>query len=62
MLYEIHQMYVPGRTARMLDVLIDTAGVWFGIGIVLIIISVWKALTQMGKNANSKYEHNLSNK
>lgn len=58
---EIHQMYVPGRTARVLDVVIDTAGVWFGIGIVLIIISVWKALTQVGKNANSKCENNLSN-
>ena len=43
---EVHQMYVPGRTAKILDVGIDTAGVWFGIFIVLIFISIWKALTQ----------------
>lgn len=41
---EIHQFYVPGRTPKLLDVAIDTAGVFLGIIIVLIIISVFKAL------------------
>lgn len=34
---EIHQLFVSGRTGRIIDVLIDTIGVLFGIGIVIII-------------------------
>lgn len=34
---EIHQLFVPGRSGQVTDVLIDTMGVLFGIGIVLVI-------------------------
>jgi len=30
---EIHQAFVPGRTARISDVMIDTAGGAFGLGV-----------------------------
>ena len=43
---EIHQSFTPGRTPSPIDVGIDTCGVIFGIIIVLIIISVYKALTE----------------
>ena len=43
---EIHQCFIPGRTASIIDVGIDTAGVFLGIILVLIIISVYKALTE----------------
>jgi VanZ family protein len=31
---EIHQIFVPGRSAEVRDVLIDTLGACFGLGIV----------------------------
>ncbi len=40
---EYHQSLIPGRGPSGFDVIIDTAGVIFGIIIVLIIISVFKA-------------------
>ena len=43
---EIHQSFIPGRTASIIDVGIDTSGVLLGIILVLIIISVYKALTE----------------
>ncbi len=43
---EIHQSFTPGRTSSPIDVAIDTCGVFFGIIIVLIIISIYKALTE----------------
>lgn len=43
---EIHQSFTPGRSASPIDVGIDTCGVLVGIIIVLIIISVYKALTE----------------
>ena len=43
---EIHQSFIPGRTASVIDVGIDTLGVVLGIILVLIIISVYKALTE----------------
>ena len=43
---EIHQSFIPGRTASIIDVGIDTAGVFLGIISVLITISVYKALTE----------------
>lgn len=42
---EIHQSFTPGRTPSAIDVGIDTAGVILGIILVLIVISVFKALT-----------------
>lgn len=41
---EIHQSLIPGRDARIFDVCIDTTGVFSGIIIILIVISVYKAL------------------
>ncbi len=41
---EYHQSFVPGRGPSAVDVCIDTAGVLFGILIVLAIISIYKAL------------------
>lgn len=43
---EIHQSFIPGRTASIIDVGIDTSGVLIGIMLVLIIISVYKSLTE----------------
>ena len=43
---EIHQSFILGRTASIIDVGIDTVGVFLGIILVLIIISVYKALTE----------------
>lgn len=43
---EIHQSFIPGRGPSIIDVGIDTCGVFTGIIIVLIIISVFKALTE----------------
>ena len=36
---EIHQYFVPGRSARVFDVMIDSAGV--GLGICIIIFVLW---------------------
>lgn len=41
---EIHQSFIPGRNASIIDVGIDTSGVLLGIILVLIIISVYKKL------------------
>lgn len=43
---EIHQGFTPGRTPSVIDVGIDTCGVFLGIILVLIVISVYKALTE----------------
>lgn len=43
---EIHQSFIPGRNASIIDVGIDTSGVLLGIILVLIIISVYKKLTK----------------
>lgn len=43
---EIHQSFIPGRTASIIDVGIDTTGILLGIILVLIVISVYKALTE----------------
>ena len=43
---EIHQSFIPGRTASIIDVGIDTSGVLLGIILVVVIISVYKALTE----------------
>lgn len=43
---EIHQSFTPGRTPSVIDVGIDTCGVFLGIILVLIVISVYKALTE----------------
>lgn len=53
---EIHQSFIPGRTASVIDVGIDTTGVLLGIILVLIVISVYKALTE---KKNTKLQKNL---
>ena len=55
---EIHQSFIPGRTASIRDVCIDTCGVFLGIIIVLIIISVYKALTEKKENEIEKRSKN----
>ncbi|MBQ9659585.1 MAG: VanZ family protein [Clostridia bacterium] len=47
---EIHQSFVPGRGPSVKDVCIDTSGVFLGIIIVLVIISVFKALSEGVEN------------
>ena len=39
---EIHQSFIPGRSAQVTDVLIDTSGVIFGIVLVLLIYTLIK--------------------
>lgn len=43
---EYHQSFTPGRSPEIRDICIDTAGVFLGIILVLVIISVFKALTE----------------
>lgn len=44
---ELHQAFVPGRTPKLLDVLIDSSGASLGIGIyVLFVENRWKELKQ----------------
>ncbi len=38
---EIHQMFIPGRTAYFTDILIDTAGIIFGCLLVMFIINIF---------------------
>ena len=39
---EYHQSFIPGRSAQWQDVLIDTTGVFVGVIIILICISIYK--------------------
>ena len=50
---EIHQSFTPCRTPSVIDVGIDTCGVMFGIVLVLIAISVYKALTEKKVSENN---------
>ena len=44
---ELHQAFVPGRTPKLLDVLVDSSGTSLGIGIyVLFVENRWKELKQ----------------
>ena len=47
---ELHQMFTNGRNASFLDVLLDTAGVAFGILIVLFIIFISKKVNNKKVN------------
>lgn len=48
---ELHQYFVPGRSARLYDVGIDTLGVLTGIGLYLVVInSITKVAKKNGKN------------
>lgn len=39
---EIHQLFIPGRSGQVIDVLIDSLGVCIGISILLLIIKIVK--------------------
>ncbi|MDR1206610.1 MAG: VanZ family protein [Peptococcaceae bacterium] len=39
---EIHQMFVPGRAARLADVAIDSAGAAAGTAVFMLITSLWR--------------------
>ena len=54
---EIHQSFVPGRGPSVKDVCIDTSGVFLGIIIVLVIISVFKALSEGVGNNKKMAKH-----
>lgn len=47
---EIHQMFVPGRSGELRDVLIDTAGAALGIFLFYKLICLWKKRTKNNKN------------
>ena len=41
---EMHQIFVPGRTPLITDVLIDTLGIIFGISIIIIVIKIYNKI------------------
>lgn len=41
---EIHQIFTPGRSAMITDVMIDTMGVFLGIILMMLVIKLWKKL------------------
>ena len=44
---ELHQAFVPGRTPKLLDVLIDSSGASLGTGIDLLLVeNIWKEMIQ----------------
>ena len=43
---EIHQLFVPGRSGQIKDVLIDSAGAMVGIGLYLLLISLQKGASK----------------
>lgn len=46
---EIHQYFVPGRAARIIDVLIDSAGICVGVSIVVVILKIVKRILKNKK-------------
>lgn len=57
---EVHQYFVPGRSARLFDVGIDTLGVITGIGIYCGCRVIWKKIIKMSKdkiNGGTKNEY-----
>lgn len=51
---EIHQIFIPDRTPKIGDVLIDTSGVIFGIIIVIIGIKIYKKMhNETAKNCTT---------
>lgn len=51
---EFHQYFIPGRSAEIRDVMIDSAGVLVGILIVLAMISLYKVLEEKMHVKNEK--------
>ena len=46
---EIHQHFVPGRSCQLKDMLIDSCGVMFGIGVLILAVFLYKKI----RNNNS---------
>lgn len=46
---EIHQLFVPGRTGKVTDVMIDTCGALAGLLFMAGITSMWSSLSKKGK-------------
>lgn len=53
---EIHQLFVSGRSGQMTDVLIDSTGVLFGIGIVLVVRNIIMKNKKIKKEASIKMQ------
>lgn len=49
---EIHQLYVPGRSGEIRDILIDTVGIIFGVFIVVVIRLLVKRIVARMKKRN----------
>lgn len=43
---EVHQLFVPGRSGQIKDVLIDSAGAMVGIGLYLLLLSLQKGASK----------------
>ena len=41
---ELHQLFVPGRACRFMDVLIDTGGALCGMGFYLLVSLIWRKI------------------
>ena len=53
---EFHQSFIPGRTALIGDIFIDTAGVITGIIIMSIFICIYHKIRKKGKENKQKYK------
>ena len=47
---EIHQSFIPGRSAQITDVMLDSLGVLFGIFVCLLIIKIFQKILQNFNN------------
>lgn len=48
---EVHQIFIPERTAKVSDVMIDSSGVLLGIGIVLLVLKIVKSIIKNKEKA-----------
>ena len=55
---EIHQYFVPGRSARVFDVMIDSAGVCLGICIVMFALWLTRKVMERKKKENREVREN----
>ena len=55
---EIHQYFVPGRSARVFDVMIDSAGVCLGICIVIFVLWIARKVMERKKKENKEVREN----
>lgn len=55
---EIHQYFVPGRSARVFDVMIDSAGVFLGICIVIFVLWIARKVMERKRGENKEVREN----